>query len=336
MDGRAEYTADETARGQRVDRWLAARHDHVTRNRIKALIEGGALRMDGAALTDPARRLKGGERLVLDVPPPEDPTPQPEDIPLDVLFEDEHLIVVDKPAGLVVHPAAGNWTGTLVNALLHHCAGTLSGIGGVARPGIVHRLDKDTSGAMVVAKSDRAHQGLTALWRAHDVERAYLAVVHGSPRPAVGTIGLPLARAKGDKRRQAVTDWEDPSGREAVTRFRRRAAYGVGRAKLEGDAVASLVECRLETGRTHQIRVHMAHVGHPLIGDQTYGRPGLSGLRPTDAAAEDALRVLARFRRQALHAAVLGFAHPVTNEALSFETAPPTDFARLTAALEAL
>ena len=336
MDGEVTHRADEAARGQRVDRWLAAQHEHVTRNRVKGLIEGGALRMDGAVLTDPARRLKGTETLVLDVPPPEDPTPQPEDIPLDVLFEDEHLIVVDKPVGLVVHPAAGNWTGTLVNALLAHCAGTLSGIGGVARPGIVHRLDKDTSGVMVVAKSDRAHQGLTALWQARAVERAYLALVHGSPRPAVGTIELPLARAGGDKRKQAVTDWEDPSGREAITHYQRQAAYGVGRAKLDGDAVASLVECRLETGRTHQIRVHMAHVGHPLIGDQAYGRPGLSGLRPTDPPAEAALALLARFKRQALHAAVLGFKHPVTGEALAFETAPPADFAALADALAAL
>ena len=335
-EGRNAYDADDDARGVRVDRWLAAQHAHVTRNRIKALIEGGALTLDGAPLTDPARRLKGGERLLLDVPPPEAPEPEPEDIPLDVLFEDEHLVVLDKPAGLVVHPAAGNWTGTLVNALLHHCAGSLSGIGGVARPGIVHRLDKDTSGVMVVAKTDRAHQGLTTLWQAHEVERAYRAVVHGSPRPAVGTIELPLARASGDMRKQAVVGWDDPSGREAVTHFRREAAYGVGRAKLPGDAVASLVECRLETGRTHQIRVHMSHVGHPLVGDQTYGRPGLSGLRPVDEAAEHALRTVARFKRQALHAAVLGFAHPVTGEHLAFETAPPDDFRALTDALGAL
>ena len=328
--------ADETARGQRADRWLAGQIAHLTRTRIKSLIEGGALSVDGEAMTDPARRLRGGEAMILASPPPEEPEPLPEDIPLDVLFEDEHLIVLDKPAGLVAHPGAGNWTGTLVNALLHHCAGGLSGIGGVARPGIVHRLDKDTSGVMVAAKSDRAHQGLSALWRDHAVERAYLAVVHGSPRPAVGTIELPLARSTGDRRKQSVTDWDDPAGREAVTRFRRQAAYGVGRAKLAGDAVASLVECRLETGRTHQIRVHMAHVGHPLIGDQTYGRPGLSGLKPTDAAAEEALAVLARFKRQALHAAILGFEHPVTGEALSFETAPPADFAALTTALAKL
>ena len=336
LSGLVAHEAGEDARGVRVDRWLAGRHAHVTRNRIKGLIEGGALTMDGAPVSDPARRLKGGERLVLDVPPPEDPEPQAEDIPLSVLFEDEHLIVVDKPAGLVVHPAAGNWTGTLVNALLHRCAGSLSGIGGVARPGIVHRLDKDTSGVLVAAKSDRAHQGLTKAWQHHDVDRAYLAVVHGSPRPAVGTIELPLARASGDKRKQAVVAWDDPSGREAVTHFRRRAGYGVGRAKLEGDAVASLIECRLETGRTHQIRVHMSHVGHPLIGDQTYGRPGLSGLRPEDAPADAALRVVSRFKRQALHAATLGFEHPVTGEALSFETPPPGDFAALTEALAAL
>ena len=330
-----ERSVPEEAAGERVDRWLAGELS-FTRNRIKAMIEGGALTMDGAALLDPARRLRGGEALRLVPPPVEDAAPKPEPIPLKVLYEDADLIVLDKPAGLVVHPAAGNWTGTLVNALLHHCADSLSGVGGVARPGIVHRLDKETSGVMVVAKNDRAHQGLTALWQAHDVERAYRAVVHGSPRPTIGTIELPLARAGGDKRKQAVVRWDDPSGREAVTHFKRLEAYGVGRAKLAGDAVASLVECRLETGRTHQIRVHMSHVGHPLVGDPVYGREGLAGLRPEDGAAERALSVIARFRRQALHAAVLGFDHPLTGEALSFETEPPEDFRELTEALSAL
>jgi 23S rRNA pseudouridine1911/1915/1917 synthase len=336
MDERTIIEADEDAGGERVDRWLAGRLAPMTRNRVKALIEGGALSVDGSPLTDPSRKLKGGERLSLLVPPPEDPAPKPEDIPLDVLHEDAHLIVLDKPAGLVVHPAAGNWTGTLVNALLHHCAGSLSGIGGVARPGIVHRLDKETSGVMVVAKSDEAHQGLTALWQAHEVERAYLALCHGSPRPAVGTIELPLRRAQGDKRKQAVTDWEDEGGREAITHFKRLEGYGTGRAKLPGDAVASLIECRLETGRTHQIRVHMSHVGHPLIGDPVYGRAGLAGLRPEDEAADAALEIIAGFRRQALHAAILGFEHPVTGEELRFETQPPEDFERLRRALAAL
>ena len=331
-----ERDVPEEAVGERIDRWLAGVMAPITRNRVKAMIEAGALTLNGAAMTDPSRRLRGGEALRLVPPPVEDATPKPQPIPLDVLFEDEHLIVVNKPAGLVVHPAAGNWTGTLVNALLHHCGDSLSGIGGVARPGIVHRLDKETSGVMVVAKSDAAHQGLTTLWQAHDVERAYRAVVHGSPRPAVGTIELPLARAGGDKRKQAVVRWDDPNGREAVTHFKRLEAYGVGRAKLPGDAVASLVECRLETGRTHQIRVHMSHVGHPLVGDPVYGRSGLAGLRPEDDAAERALGVVSSFRRQALHAAVLGFEHPITDEDLRFETEPPKDFRRLTEVLQAL
>ncbi|MBB4660157.1 RluA family pseudouridine synthase [Parvularcula dongshanensis] len=330
------FEADETARGERVDRWLTAQLAPLTRTRVKAMIEGGAMSVNGAVHTDPSAKLKGGEAIVVTPPPVEDPEPQPEDIALDVLFEDAHLIVLDKPAGLVVHPAAGNWTGTLVNALLHHCAGSLSGIGGVARPGIVHRLDKDTSGVMVVAKTDEAHQGLTQLWQAHDVERAYLAVCHGSPRPSVGTIELPLRRAAGDKRKQAVARWDDEGAREAITHFRRLEGYGAGRAKLPGETVASLVECRLETGRTHQIRVHMAHVGHPLVGDQTYGRSGLAGLRPEDEPAERALKTVAGFKRQALHAAVLGFEHPVTGEDLRFETAPPGDFRALTEALSAL
>ena len=331
-----ERVVPEEAAGERVDRWLAGALSPITRNRVKAMIEGGALTMDSAVCDDPSRRLRGGEAPRLVPPPVADPAPKPEAIPLDVLFEDEHLIVVNKPAGLVVHPAAGNWTGTLVNALLHHCGDSLSGIGGVARPGIVHRLDKDTSGVMVVAKNDQAHQGLNALWQRHDVERAYRAVVHGSPRPAIGTIELPLARAGGDKRKQTVVGWDDASGREAITHFKRLAAYGVGRAKLPGDAVASLIECRLETGRTHQIRVHMSHVGHPLVGDPMYGRSGLAGLRPEDEASERALGVVTSFRRQALHAAILGFEHPLSGEPLRFETEPPADFRRLADVLAAL
>jgi 23S rRNA pseudouridine1911/1915/1917 synthase len=336
MSEEREFTVPAEAKGERLDRWLAGEMAPVTRNRVKAMIEDGALSLNGKPLQDPSYRLKGGEALTLITPPVEDAAPKPEAIPLDVLYEDGDLIVLDKPPGLVVHPAAGNWTGTLVNALLHHCGDTLSGIGGVARPGIVHRLDKETSGVMVVAKNDIAHQGLTALWQEHAVERAYLAVVHGSPRPAVGTIELPLARAQGDKRKQAVTSWENEAGREAITHFKRLEAYGTGRAKLPGDAVASLVECRLETGRTHQIRVHMSHVGHPLVGDPVYGRSGLSGLRPEDAAAEKALGVLARFRRQALHAHILGFEHPVTGEELRFQTDPPEDMKELMAVLSKL
>ncbi|MGF1544255.1 MAG: RluA family pseudouridine synthase, partial [Parvularculaceae bacterium] len=256
------------------------------------------------------------------------------------------LIVVDKPAGLVVHPAAGNWTGTLVNALIAHCGASLSGVGGVARPGVVHRLDKDTSGLLVAAKGDAAHLALTKAFAARDVDRAYAAIAAGAPRPGVGVVDAPLARAGGDRKKMAVVrprhgeevdEVGVPAGaRRAVTRYKTLEGFGRARAKLPGDAVASLVECRLETGRTHQIRVHMAHVGHPLIGDKTYGRPGLAGLRPGDAAADAALAVVAGFRRQALHARTLGFAHPITGEAMSFDAEPPADFRTLADALRRL
>ncbi|WOI53925.1 RluA family pseudouridine synthase [Parvularcula sp. LCG005] len=327
---------DEDNAGERLDKWFSQQVDTLSRARVKALIEGGALTRDGTVCEDPKWKIRAGEVFVLTPPPVADPTPRPENIPLDVLFEDDDLIVINKPAGLVVHPAAGNWTGTLVNALLHHCGDTLSGIGGVARPGIVHRLDKETSGVMVVAKNDQAHQGLSDQWAVHDIERAYLAVCHGSPRPTVGTIHLPMARAQNDRKKMTVVGWDRPEGKEAVTHFKRVEAYGDGRAKLAGDVLASLVECRLETGRTHQIRVHMSHIGHPLIGDQVYGRSGVPGLRPGDPAADHALEVVRNFRRQALHAAVLGFEHPVTGEDLRFETAPPADFNVLTDAMRAL
>ncbi len=322
--------------GARLDKWMADHAEDLSRARVKALIEGGALTRDGEVFTDPKWKLRPGETYILTPPPPEDATPKPEDIPLSVLFEDDDLIVIDKPAGMVVHPAAGNWTGTLVNALLHHCGDTLSGIGGVIRPGIVHRLDKETSGVMVVAKSDRAHQGLRDLFSAHDLDRRYLAIVHGSPRPTVGTVELPLARAGGDRKKMSVVGWDRPEGKEAITHFKRLAPYGVGRAKMPGDAVASLMECQLETGRTHQIRVHMSHIGHPLVGDQTYGRPGIPGLRPEDDAAEAALKVVAKFKRQALHAAILAFEHPVSGEPLEFKTAPPSDFTKLQSAFSNL
>lgn len=323
--------------GSRLDKWISDQTPDLSRARVKALIEDdGALTRDGAPFSDPKWKVRDGEVFTLAVPAPKDPTPLPEDIPLTIVHEDDDLIVIDKPAGLVVHPAAGNWTGTLVNALLHHCAGSLSGIGGVIRPGIVHRIDKETSGLLVAAKNDRAHQGLSDLFAAHDLERRYLAVCEGSPRPSSGTIDWPLARASGDRKKMTVVGFDRPEGKEATTHFRRVAPYGIGRAKLPGDALASLVECTLETGRTHQIRVHMSHIGHPLVGDPVYGRAGLPGLRPGDPAADHALAVLRKFRRQALHAAVLGFEHPVTGEDMRFESTPPPDFGKLTDALGAL
>lgn len=336
MEDLTNITAADADAGARLDKWLSDQVEAFSRARIKALIEGGALTKDGTPWTDPKWKVREGEVFALALPPVEEATPKPQDIPLSVLFEDEHLIVINKPAGMVVHPAAGNWSGTLVNALLYHCGDSLSGIGGVARPGIVHRLDKETSGVMVVAKHDAAHQGLRDLFSDHDIERAYLAVCHGSPRPALGTVDRPLARSNGDRKKMAVVGWDRPEGRAAVTHYKRLEAYGTARAKLPGDAVASLLECRLETGRTHQIRVHMSSLGHPLVGDPTYGREGLSGLKPADAAAERALAVVGKFRRQALHAAILGFAHPITGEEVRFETDPPKDFTRLTEVLAAL
>lgn len=308
----------------------------LTRTRLKGLIEAGALTKDGAPVADAGLRLRGGEVFTLDLPPATAPGPEAEAIPLEVAYEDADLIVVNKPAGMVVHPAAGNRHGTLVNALIAHCGASLSGIGGIARPGIVHRLDKDTSGLIVAAKNDTAHGRLAGLFAEHDIERAYLAIVAGAPRPHAGTIDARIGRAR-DRRKMAVYD--DPArgdARRAVTHYKVAETFGRKRAKLAGDAVASLVECRLETGRTHQIRAHLAHIGHPVLGDPVYGRPGLSGLKPGDAAADALLVALARFKRQALHAGILGFAHPTSGEPLRFEAPPPTDFAELLRLLRTL
>lgn len=347
------FAASPEEAGTRLDKWLADKIEDLTRSRLKALIEDGALARNGQTFIDPSWKIRAGEVFELRVPPVAAPVPKGESIDLDIRYEDDDLIVICKPAGMVVHPAAGNWKGTLVNALIAHCGATLSGVGGVARPGIVHRLDKDTSGLLVVAKNDAAHRGLTAQFAAHDIERVYHAVAAGAPRPGVGTIDAPLIRAGGDRKKMEVVrdesrpaqetgDDEDaptlrPGARRAVTHYRIVETFGRGRAKLKGDALACLVECRLETGRTHQIRAHLAHIGHPLIGDPVYGRgPGLSGLKPGDAAADAALDTLGKFRRQALHARILGFIHPVNGEKLSFEAAPPADFAGLLAMLRSL
>ena len=320
------------AAGERLDRYLAEAIPDLSRSRCKALIEAGHLTLDGETLTDPKHKVREGARYTLTPPEPEPATPQAEDIPLDILFEDDDLIVVNKAAGMTVHPAAGNWTGTLVNALLHHCADTLSGIGGVQRPGIVHRLDKDTSGVMVVAKSDRAHQGLSERFAAHDVERAYLAVVRGGPKPKAGRLETRLARSSHDRKKFAViADPESRAGKHAITNYETLKGYGQEPGKGIGTPIASLVECRLETGRTHQIRIHMAHLGCPLLGDPLYGRGRASTLLRLD---ED--KTFKDFRRQALHAAVLGFDHPVTGQPLRFETEPPKDMQRLIAFLETL
>jgi 23S rRNA pseudouridine1911/1915/1917 synthase len=306
-------TLPATAAGQRLDKALAEAVPLYSRERLKNLVQGGRLSGPAGVIWDPATKMKGGEALTLDVPEARPSDTVAQDIPLTIVHEDDHLLVVDKPAGLVVHPAAGNYDGTMVNALLHHCAGRLSGIGGVARPGIVHRIDKDTSGLLVVAKTDKAHEGLAAQFARHDVDRRYTAVVGGVPVPPAGRIEGALARSTTNRHKMAIV--KDGRGKHAITHFRTVAAF-------DG---AAQVECRLETGRTHQIRVHMASIGHALLGDAVYGR--------TPGKLAPLLRDLA-FERQALHAATLGFVHPVTQEKLCFESPLPADMVALIGRLD--
>jgi 23S rRNA pseudouridine1911/1915/1917 synthase len=306
-------TLPATAAGQRLDKALAEAVPLYSRERLKNLVQGGRLSGPAGVIWDPATKMKGGEALTLDVPEARPSDTVAQDIPLTIVHEDDHLLVVDKPAGLVVHPAAGNYDGTMVNALLHHCAGRLSGIGGVARPGIVHRIDKDTSGLLVVAKTDKAHEGLAAQFARHDVDRRYTAVVGGVPVPPAGRIEGALARSTANRQKMAIV--KDGRGKHAITHFRTVAAF-------DG---AAQVECRLETGRTHQIRVHMASIGHSLLGDAVYGR--------TPGKLAPLLKDLA-FERQALHAATLGFVHPVTQEKLCFESPLPADMVALIGRLD--
>jgi 23S rRNA pseudouridine1911/1915/1917 synthase len=337
---RVELSPLASSAGVRLDKWLPeaveAQALTLSRSRARALIEAGALTLDGTPATDPRAEVRAGGRYALLIPPAEPAVPEPEAIALRILHEDAHLIVVDKAAGMAVHPAPGSWTGTLVNALLHHCGAELSGIGGVARPGIVHRLDKDTSGVMVAAKTALAHAGLVTLFQAHDLERAYLALVRGVPRPRADTIDAPIARSSADRKKMAVAQSPDsPGARRAVTHYRVLETFGQ-REKGATEAAASLVRCTLETGRTHQIRVHMAHAGHALIGDPVYARnPGLSA-HGTSAGVEAARHAARHFPRQALHAARLAFVHPVSGERMTFETDPPEDFTRLLALLRAM
>jgi len=313
-------TVTDGAAGDRIDRLLAATLPDMSRSRLKALIEQGRVTADGRTIVDASYRVKPGETLIVAPDAPVDPVPQGQAIPLHILHEDAHLIVLDKPAGMVVHPAAGNADGTLVNALIGHCGDSLSGIGGVRRPGIVHRLDKDTSGVMVAAKTDIAHRGLAALFEAHDIDRAYLAVVRGRPATSPGTIEARMGRDTHDRKRMKVLEH---GGRHAVTHYRLVESFG---------EATSLLRCTLETGRTHQIRVHLSHLGHPVIGDPTYGRMRRKRLaHMSDAAAE----AVAGFPRQALHATRLGFAHPVTGEDLTFEAPPPADMEALIQTLRA-
>ena len=296
--------------GERLDRALAALLPDISRSRLKALIESGAV--TGERSPGASGAVRGGESFQLFVPQPADATPKAQDIPLAVLFEDEAVLVIDKPAGLVVHPAPGHADGTLVNAVLAHCGDSLLGVGGERRPGIVHRLDKDTSGVMIVAKSDAALNGLMPQFADHSIEREYLAFTSGVPEPSRGTIDEPIGRHPVDRKRQAVTS----RGRNARTHFRVEQAYA---------AAAAMVRCTLETGRTHQIRVHLAHIGHPLLGDPVYGRAGkkrMAELGPAKALVES-------LGRQALHAVLLGCSHPITGDWMQFRSDLPPDLRAL-------
>ncbi len=304
----------------RLDRALADAAPDLSRARIQALMADGAVSRAGQTVADASAKALPGVYLI-EIPPPSPADPQPEAIALTVLYEDEHLIVVDKPAGMAAHPAPGSETGTLVNALLAHCGASLSGIGGVARPGIVHRLDKDTSGVMVAAKTDAAHRGLAALFERHDIERVYLALTRGAPRRSAGDVATRIGRSPRDRKKMAVVL---RGGREAVTHYRVQRRFGP-----EARPVAARVACQLETGRTHQIRVHLAHIGAPCLGDPLYGAGA-------PAPAVKAAIAQAGLTRQALHAAVLGFVHPITGERLRFEADPPDDFARTERLLELL
>jgi 23S rRNA pseudouridine1911/1915/1917 synthase len=325
-----EIVADAADAGTRLDRVLQRHVPGLSRARLQALIRDGHLTCDAAPLIDPGQKVKSGAALRLIVPPPIDATPRAEAIALSIVYEDRDLIVIDKPAGLVVHPGAGQETGTLVNALLAHCGDSLSGIGGVRRPGIVHRLDKETSGLLVVAKTDAAHAGLSEQFAAHGrdgrLERQYRAIVWGAPVPPIGTIDAAIARSTTARTKMAVTRAERAGARAAVTRY----ATLMTARDTKGAAVASLLSLTLETGRTHQIRVHLTHAGHPLLGDPAYGSSHKTRAGKLPAAAKDALE---RLGRQALHAAVLGFDHPRTGRAIRFESAVPPDLAALAAAL---
>lgn len=308
--------------GTRLDKLLASALPDISRSRLKALIKEGHVSCSGTVVTSPSRSVKVGEEYRVAPPEPEDAEPAAENIPIEIIFEDEHLVVVNKPAGMVVHPAAGNLTGTLVNALLHHCDGSLSGIGGVKRPGIVHRIDKETSGLLVVAKHDKAHNGLAEQFADHSIERTYTAICKGHPRPASNRIEGNIARHPVDRKRMAVAE---SAGKWAATHYKIISAYS-----QSSTPVASEIECRLETGRTHQIRVHMAHIGHALVGDQVYNKNNKlsSSIKGPVRAA------LQSFSRQALHARTLGFNHPVTGKPFKFHSELPYDITQLLNALE--
>jgi 23S rRNA pseudouridine1911/1915/1917 synthase len=325
-DARVEIAVSAEEAGQRLDRMLTAHVAELSRSRLKALIEQGQVSVSGAVLRDPAYHVKVAETIVVDVPEAAPAEPAAEDIPLDVVFEDDAIIVINKPAGLVVHPAAGHASGTLVNALIAHCGASLSGIGGVKRPGIVHRLDKDTTGILIAAKTDAAHRSLTRQFADHgrtgELRRAYVALAWGAPKLPTGIINLPIDRHRTVREKMAVRK----DGREAITRWQMIERF----AAADGETIACALACELETGRTHQIRVHLSHVGHPLLGDDVYGSGFKTKATRLNAEARELLDGL---RRQALHAAHLTIEHPATGEVMSFDADWPEDMARLAQAL---
>jgi len=325
-----ELVASEDEAGERIDRWLAAKIPELSRSRIQALIKAGAVTSGGGTIGEAGWRVKPGRSYSITVPEAEEPTPRAEEIALDVVYEDGDLIVIDKPAGLVVHPAPGHATGTLVNALIGHCGDSLSGIGGVKRPGIVHRLDKDTSGLLVVAKNDAAHKSLSEQFADHGrdgrLHRAYLALCWGVPDRPSGVVDAPLGRSQANRKKMAVVS--EAFGRSARTHYHVEKVF----ADVEGHDFVAMMRLELETGRTHQIRVHMAHLRHPVLGDPVYGTGFKASARRLGEGAREALHHL---RRQALHAVELGFEHPVSGREMAFESHLPADMARLIAALEA-
>jgi len=321
--------------GDRVDAWLARHWPDLSRSRVQGLIGAGKLTVGGAVVTHAKDKPRAGATYELTLPPPEPASPQPEKLPLNIVFEDEHLVVVDKAMGMAMHPAPGSMHGTMVNALLAHCGDSLSGIGGVARPGIVHRIDKDTTGLVVVAKHDAAHNGLAKLFAKHDLERVYYAVTRGAPKERSARIENRLVRSGEDRRKYVVArDPETDAGKIAVTQYWTVESYGQQAGASVGRAAAALLECRLHTGRTHQIRAHLTHLGCPLVGDPLYGKQ--RAFKAEGPHAEEAAAAVAAFPRQALHAAVLGFKHPMSGEEMRFESELPADMQALVETLRRL
>ncbi|WP_455482161.1 RluA family pseudouridine synthase [Bartonella sp. B35(2025)] len=323
-----QWITDEDALGQRLDQWLTRQYNHeLSRSRLQSLIREGYLIIDDQLIKEPKTKLKPNQTIKLTIPALNNAELNGEAIALDILFEDDHVIVINKPAGLVVHPGNGNSSGTLVNALIYHCSGSLSGIGGVKRPGIVHRLDKNTSGVMIVAKNDPAHKSLSAQFADHGrtsaLDRRYLALIWGSPSRNILTISASLGRSPYNRTKQAVVHDQNPYARHAVTHLSLLEKYGIC---ADTTSCASLLECRLETGRTHQIRVHMAHIGHPLIGDAVYGSAFKTKSNTLNPIIQNAID---QFNRQALHAASLTFEHPITGKIMSFSSPLPQDMAEL-------